>query len=109
MPGADFDAFLDDLRRRRPWLPAFQARRLARAHGTRADLLLGGATGEADLGRRFGDIVYEAELDHAVRQEWVREGADFLWRRSKLGLHLAPDALAAVEAWFAGGSARAAG
>ncbi|MFN8924810.1 MAG: hypothetical protein ACK5WM_04590, partial [Rhodospirillales bacterium] len=44
-----------------------------------------------------------------IRQEWVREGADFLWRRSKLGLHLAPDARAAVEAWFAGGPARAAG
>lgn len=102
MAGADFDAFLDDLRRRRPWLPAFQARRLARAHGTRVDLLLGSATSEADLGRRFGDIVYEAELDHAARHEWVREGADFLWRRSKLGLHLSPAARAEVEAWFAG-------
>jgi glycerol-3-phosphate dehydrogenase len=101
MPGADFDAFVADLQRRRPWLPAFQARRLARAHGTLIDVLLGDAGGEADLGRRFGDIVYEAELRHAAQYEWVRTGADFLWRRSKLGLHLAPDACAAVDAWFA--------
>jgi glycerol-3-phosphate dehydrogenase len=101
MPGADFDAFVADLRQRRPWLPAFQARRLARAHGTLVDVLLGDAQGEADLGHRFGDIVYEAELRYAAQHEWVREGADFLWRRSKLGLHLAPDACAAVDAWFA--------
>jgi glycerol-3-phosphate dehydrogenase len=26
--------------------------------------------------------------------------ADVLWRRSKLGLHLAPATVAALEAWF---------
>ncbi|HET6521983.1 MAG TPA: glycerol-3-phosphate dehydrogenase, partial [Geminicoccaceae bacterium] len=37
MRDADFDAFLDGLRRERPWLPADLARRYARAYGTRVD------------------------------------------------------------------------
>jgi glycerol-3-phosphate dehydrogenase len=41
--------------------------------------------------------------------EWATCAQDVLWRRSKLGLHVAPDTLgevtAAIDAWF--GAARA--
>ncbi len=97
---ADFTAFLAGLRRSRPWLPEALALRLARAYGTRVERLLGDATGLADLGRDFGGGLFEAELDYAAREEFAVSGDDFLWRRSKLGLHLDQDIRDAVGDWF---------
>lgn len=97
---ADFEGFLAGVRRRHPWLPAATARRLARAYGTRIERILKGAAGPADLGRDFGGGVYEAELDYAATEEFARTGDDFLWRRSKLGLHLDEAARTAITGWF---------
>ena len=100
VPGADFDGFLAGLRARWPWLPADLAQRYARAYGTRADRLLDGANGVNDLGRHFGDDLYSREVEYLIDREWAMTAADVLWRRSKLGLHLAPATVAALEAWF---------
>ncbi|MBP2301333.1 glycerol-3-phosphate dehydrogenase [Azospirillum picis] len=100
IPEADFARFLDQFKRGRPWLPDATALRLARAYGTRVEGLLGGAQGLADLGRDFGGGVYEAELDYAAREEFALSGDDFLWRRSKLGLHLDAAARQAIGGWF---------
>jgi len=100
IPDADFDAFLAGLRGRWPWLPTDLAQRYARAYGTRADRLLGGANGMNDLGQHFGDDLYGREVDYLIDREWAMTAADVLWRRSKLGLHLAPATVAALESWF---------
>jgi len=97
---ADFAGFLAGLRRRHPWLPDALALRLARAYGTRVERLLGKAAGLADLGDDFGGGVYEAELDYAAREEFAVTGDDFLWRRSKLGLHLDATIRDAIGGWF---------
>ncbi len=97
---ADFTGFLADLRRRRPWLPDDLALRLARAYGTRVERLLGKAAALSDLGRDFGGGVYEAELTYAATEEFAVSGDDFLWRRSKLGLHLDAMIRDAIGAWF---------
>ncbi|MGQ9365034.1 glycerol-3-phosphate dehydrogenase [Azospirillum sp. ST 5-10] len=102
LPDADFDRFLERLCARYPWLPAGMARRWARAYGTRVDRLLDGAASLADLGVRVAGDVYEAELNYAVAAEFVRGGDDFLWRRSKLGLHLDAAGRQAVAAWIDG-------
>ncbi|WP_207485832.1 glycerol-3-phosphate dehydrogenase [Arenibaculum pallidiluteum] len=101
IPNADFEGFLAGLQRRHPWLPPAMARRLARAYGTRAPLLLGEAADLADLGEHMGGDLYAAELEYGIRHEFVRTAEDFLWRRSKLGLHLDAAAREAVAAWFA--------
>lgn len=88
---ADFNAFLVDLQRHYPWLPETQLHRYARAYGTRIHRLLGGALRLDDLGKVLGDGLFEAEVDYLVRHEWARTPEDILWRRSKLGLHMAPD------------------
>jgi glycerol-3-phosphate dehydrogenase len=44
--------------------------------------------------------MFEAELAYLRRVEWARSGDDVLWRRSKLGLHLAPAERDAVSAWM---------
>ncbi|MDQ4135974.1 MAG: glycerol-3-phosphate dehydrogenase [Pseudomonadota bacterium] len=101
MPDADFERFLEDLMRRRPFLPEGQARRMGRAYGTRIDELLGDATTWADLGEDFGGGLTAAEVDYLVRREWARTAEDILWRRSKLGLHVPPEAAQRIDAYVA--------
>ncbi|HRJ61840.1 MAG TPA: glycerol-3-phosphate dehydrogenase C-terminal domain-containing protein, partial [Azospirillaceae bacterium] len=76
------------LRRRYAFLPEALARRLARAYGTRAGLIIGDARRLDDLGRDFGAGLTEAEVEYLCRAEWARAASDILWRRSKLGLRL---------------------
>ena len=75
-------------------------RRLARAYGTRARLILDGVETVADLGRHFGADLYARELDYMRHYEWARTGDDALWRRSKLGLRLSATEQTAVRHWF---------
>ncbi|MBI1868334.1 MAG: glycerol-3-phosphate dehydrogenase [Methylocystis sp.] len=93
LPGGDlgsagFEAFLTELLRRKPFLEARVARRLARAYGARVWRFLDQAHSMADLGRDFGFGLTEAELSYLHDHEWARSVEDILWRRSKLGLHL---------------------
>jgi glycerol-3-phosphate dehydrogenase len=57
-------------------------------YGTRISKVFGSASGLEDLGERFGDDVYEAEIRYLMAEEFARSAEDVLWRRSKLGLHL---------------------
>ncbi len=100
LPGGDFTGFLASLQARYPWLPAALAHRLARAYGTRAEAVLAGAQGLADLGEAFGGGLTAAELRYMMQQEWARTAEDALWRRSKLGLHLSAAEIARVADWM---------
>ena len=67
LPGGDFpvdgfDALVEAVGARFPFLAASTLRRLLRAYGTDVYKLLGGATCQADLGRVFGADLTEAEL-----------------------------------------------
>ncbi|THD50020.1 MAG: glycerol-3-phosphate dehydrogenase [Bradyrhizobium sp.] len=101
LPGGDFpltgfDALVESLREEYPFLTAEEARRLARAYGTRVRRILGGARERAVLGRDFGAGLSEAEVRYLVDQEFACEANDILWRRSKLGLRLNPNEAAAL-------------
>jgi glycerol-3-phosphate dehydrogenase len=91
-PGGDmpqgFDAFLDELKRDKPFLGDGLALRLARAYGTRVFQILNDARAISDLGRDFGCGLTEAEIAYLREKEWARSADDILWRRSKLGLHM---------------------
>ena len=69
-------------------------KRLAMTLGTAAQPLRAGG-----LGANIGGV-FEAELDHFVRNEWASTAADVLWRRTKMGLHIGTEGRAAVERWF---------
>jgi len=86
---------------RYPWLPQGLLQRYARAYGTRIDMLLARRNGMADMGEEVVPGLYEAEIDYLVAQEWAVGAADILWRRSKLGLHVAPGAALRLDAWLA--------
>jgi glycerol-3-phosphate dehydrogenase len=97
----EFAAFVARLGAERPWLPAPLALRYARAYGSRVQRLLGDARALADLGAEVAPGLYARELAYLAEVEWARSAEDVLWRRSKLGLHLPPDAARAVADWFA--------
>ncbi|HSI39414.1 MAG TPA: glycerol-3-phosphate dehydrogenase [Xanthobacteraceae bacterium] len=106
LPGGDFEVggqprLVSELRGAFPWLDAKLAARLVRAYGTRARSLIGSARSSADLGRVFGADLTEAEVLYLMQQEWARSAADVVWRRSKLGLRLTADQIAAIDAFMA--------
>lgn len=105
LPGGDFAVndqprIVAQLKRAHPWLDETLARRLVVAYGTRALRLLDGMRGPADLGRIFGADLSEAEVRYLMREEWARTAEDVLWRRSKLGLRLDAEQVAALDAFM---------
>ena len=105
LPGGDFEAtgfpaLVQQLCREWPFLTPSHARRLANAYGTRARVLLGQAKTLAELGLDFGATLTEAEVRFLMTTEWARTAEDIVWRRSKLGLHLTAQQIAALDAWM---------
>ncbi len=100
MEDGDFDRFLRTLRGKYPWLDTATVARLARAYGTRAELILGNARGARDLGVDFGADLFQAEIDYLIGQEFALTAEDILWRRSKRGLHLSPAERARVSRYL---------
>lgn len=106
LPGGDMDvsavaALAAELTRTYPFLTLADASRLAHAYGTRAAKWLGHARSLADLGRCFGAGLTESEVRYLMASEWARSAEDIVWRRSKLGLRLSADEIAALEDWIA--------
>ena len=89
MPDVDFARFLKGARERWPFLSDFTIRRMAHSYGTRMEKFLGNAKSMEELGTNFGADLTKAEVDYLVDQEWAETAEDILWRRSKIGLHVA--------------------
>jgi glycerol-3-phosphate dehydrogenase len=90
MEDGDFDRFLRALRGKYPWLDAATVARLARAYGTRVEMIFSKARSADDLGVEFGAGLFQTEIDYLIGQEFALTAEDILWRRSKQGLHLSP-------------------
>ena len=93
MPGGDFPvdgvaALTDRLQQSYPFLGAPWAKRLIKAYGTEAFLVLKDAKSITDLGQNFGADLTEAEVTWLCNHEFARTAEDIIWRRSKLGLKL---------------------
>jgi glycerol-3-phosphate dehydrogenase len=106
LPGGDFPVdgvarLIADLRARYPFLTEAWAARLIRAYGTEARDILGPAQSAADLGQDFGATMTEVELRWLMDKEYARTAQDVVWRRSKLGLRLSADQIAAIDAYMA--------
>jgi glycerol-3-phosphate dehydrogenase len=106
LPGGDMDvsavpALTAELVHRYPFLEPAHASRLAHAYGTRAVKLLGQAKSIADLGQSFGATLTESEVGYLMASEWALTAEDIVWRRSKLGLRLSADQIAAIDGWIA--------
>jgi glycerol-3-phosphate dehydrogenase len=97
----EFDAWSARLAEQYPWVVAPVLQRYARAYGTRVHTLLAGRTCIADLGEEVAPDLFGAELSYLMRHEWASCAEDILWRRTKRGLHLPPQAAATVDRWIA--------
>jgi glycerol-3-phosphate dehydrogenase len=78
--------------------------RLFRAYGTNMQEILHGARFASDLGETFGSLS-EREIEYLRKNEWVQTSDDILWRRSKLGLHMKPEDVAALKQYMGEGDA----
>jgi len=106
LPNGDREAWAARLCTSYPQLPPAFLRTLAKRHGTRAQLILGGARTPDDLGRNFGAGLTEGEVDYCIANEWARTADDILWRRTKCGLAMTPEQRTAVASYLAGQSGR---
>lgn len=88
LPGAYPSDFQHRLMQQYPWLPEALATHYIEAYGALSRKLLGNARSLEDLGQHFGGLVYQAEIDYALQQEFARTAADILWRRTKLGYYV---------------------
>ena len=105
LPGGDFpvDGVADlivFLRKSYPFLTDKWAKRLVRAYGTEAQAMLGDAATAADLGQDFGATLTAREVEWLMNKEYAVTADDVLWRRSKLGLRMSPDQVAALQDWM---------
>ena len=99
--GADFGAFLRELRKAYPQMPAPLLGRLAAAYGTRVEQLLGVARSPRELGEEILPGLHQREVDYLRSEEWAVTAEDILYRRSKLALHLPADAATRLDDWLA--------
>ena len=106
LPGGDFPvdqvgAKIRHLREQHPFLTEYHAARLFRAYGTEAADILNGAESPDALGRDFGGTLTEAEVRWLMDKEYALHAEDVVWRRSKLGLRMSEDEIAALDVWMA--------
>ena len=105
LPGGDFavdgaEQLTADLRRAYPFLDAYWAGRLIRAYGTEAAVMLGDAQAAEDLGPDFGATLTGREVRWMMQHEYARSAEDVVWRRTRLGLRLSAEQIAALDAWM---------
>ena len=105
LPGGDFPvaetaAMPDRLARDYPFLDHAAALRLIRSYGSECWDLLGNAKTPADLGRHFGAGLYEAEVRWLMEKEFARTAEDIVFRRTKRGLRMSADEIAALDDWM---------
>ncbi|MFD1343543.1 glycerol-3-phosphate dehydrogenase [Litorisediminicola beolgyonensis] len=105
LPGGDFKVQetkgqIDRLAADYPFLGSKWAQRLIRHYGTEARDLLGTAKSAEDLGRDFGGTLTEAEVRFLMEREYARESQDVVWRRTKLGLRMTEEQIAALDTWM---------
>jgi glycerol-3-phosphate dehydrogenase len=96
-----FDKYLTDLHKQYSWLPDELIVRYAHAYGTRIHTLLNRRKNLSELGNEIVPGLYAAEAEYWMQHEWATTASDMLWRRSKLGLHLAADAAVRLDGWIA--------
>ena len=99
IPNADFDTWFSGFRERHSWMPTPLCEHYARNYGTLAENMLGGAKRLADLGRHFGALCYQVEIDWLIENEWARTAEDALTRRTRHAFFLDRKQIDAVDTY----------
>jgi glycerol-3-phosphate dehydrogenase len=83
------------------WAPKAWVARLAASYGTCIHHILEGCIDETSLGDQVLPGLFTCEIRYLITREFAQTGHDILWRRTKLGLHLASDAESILDNWLA--------
>ena len=94
--GRSREVLAGELRRRIPELDSDLADDLAARHGEQALRVIAHAHSLADLGPEIVPGLLSAELDWFLREEFAQSAQDVLFRRTRLGWTLAPEAQRAL-------------
>ncbi|MCJ8324417.1 MAG: glycerol-3-phosphate dehydrogenase [Hyphomicrobiales bacterium] len=97
----DMAAFVNKLAQKYSFLPAAYILRLATHYGSKTFDILADATQIEHLGTHLGADIYAAEVDYVVDHEWVTCTDDFIWRRTRLGLHIDAKIVKTLDAYIA--------
>ncbi len=105
LPGGNFPTQgFDDLTKatgaRYPFLKCDDTYRLCRAYGTHVAMVLGQAENYEQLGENFGAGLTECEVRYLITNEWATCADDIVWRRTKLGIVMTKDQIAALDKWM---------
>ena len=93
-------SLIRQLRETYPFVDDFWARRLIRAYGTEAWLILGDAKSIGDMGTAFAATLTEREIIWLMDKEYARTAEDVVWRRSRLGLRMSKAEIAELDSWM---------
>lgn len=91
LPGGDFTdqpSLINDIQKKYSWLSEKLIKRYVRSYGTYAYKFLKESESYADLGEKFTEDFYSAEIDYLIEHEWALTVDDIIWRRTKRGLYL---------------------
>ncbi len=100
LPGGEafnFNDLRQWLKKNAPWLNDMTVIRYIRQFGSKIYQVLDGVVTEADMGQQFACGVYQIEIDYFIQYEFAYGVDDILWRRTKLGLSLNHDEVAAIS------------
>ena len=100
MMDSDFEAWASEFKVRRPWLPHALADHYTRTYGTAAYNILEGIQSVKELGRQFGDNLFENEARWLIENEWARSSADILERRTKHAYFLTDPQRTEFDDWL---------
>ena len=106
--GGNIEAYIAAQGEQYPWLPKDLLLRYVRSYGSRMDYFLHGSSDLSGLGQHLGDGLYTAEVDYLMDYEWATCTGDIIWRRSKLGMSLSDDVIAALDVYIKGRAPEAA-
>ncbi len=93
------EAYADELKRNYAFLDKKTCTRLAFTYGRLSEQWLNAASGEDDLGERFGQL-YRAEVDYLVAHEWAETVDDIIWRRTKTGIGMSDEDRQRLETYL---------
>ncbi|MEH6402063.1 MAG: glycerol-3-phosphate dehydrogenase [Sneathiella sp.] len=105
LPGGDFDiegfdGLVDEVCLKYTFLEKKLVWRLVRSYGTNSWVLLKGVSSLDDMGEDFGAGLYAQEIKYLMKYEWAKTAEDVVWRRSKLGIRMSKEQIAALNLWM---------
>jgi glycerol-3-phosphate dehydrogenase len=95
------DDFIQACCQQYSWAPKAWVARLAASYGSRIHQILEGCIDQNSLGDQVLPGLFSCEIRYLIAEEFAQTAHDILWRRTKLGLHLAVDAESVLDDWLA--------